>query len=88
MEEPLLMDLASNVYLEGDRLVLIDRRRLPGEVLPVVCKNAEDVARAIEAELEASGLEASVEPGQGQLEDLFVDRLRAAGRDEAGGGSR
>ena len=34
----------------------------------------EDVARAIEAELEASGLEASVEPGQGQLEDLFVDR--------------
>jgi len=65
----------------GERLHVLTRDGAAGEPI-------EDVARAIEAELEASGLEASVEPGQGQLEDLFVDRLRAAGRDEAGGGSR
>jgi len=29
MKKPLLMDLENTVYLEGDSLVIIDRRRLP-----------------------------------------------------------
>jgi len=46
--EPLLMDLAYNVFLDGDSLVIIDRRKLPGEEVRVVCRDYEDVARAIE----------------------------------------
>ena len=42
------MDLENNVYLEGDSLVIIDRRRLPRDVVPVHCANYEEVARAIE----------------------------------------
>ncbi|NSW81975.1 MAG: S-methyl-5-thioribose-1-phosphate isomerase [Syntrophothermus sp.] len=48
MQEPLLMDLRNNVYLEDDSLVIIDRRKLPTEQVPVVCRNYEEVARAIE----------------------------------------
>ena len=46
--EPLLMDLANNVFLEGDSLVIIDRRKLPREEVRVVCRDYEEVARAIE----------------------------------------
>lgn len=46
--EPLLMDLANNVFLEGDCLVIIDRRKLPREEVRVVCRDYEEVARAIE----------------------------------------
>lgn len=46
--EPLLMDIRSNVYLEDDTLVLIDRRRLPEEIRPHCCHDCEEVARAIE----------------------------------------
>jgi len=46
--EPLLLNLESNVYLEGDRLVLVDRRRLPREIVRVFCADHEAVARAIE----------------------------------------
>ncbi len=49
MDQPLLIDLENNVYLEGDDLVIIDRRRLPGEIVKVRCRDFEDVARAIEA---------------------------------------
>lgn len=46
--EPLLMDLANNVFLEGNALVIIDRRKLPREEVRVVCRGFEEVARAIE----------------------------------------
>jgi len=48
LKQPLLMDLENNVYLEGDELIIIDRRKLPGEVIGMRCSNHEDVARAIE----------------------------------------
>ena len=37
MKKPLLMDLEDNVTLEGDVLVVIDRRRLPREIVRLVC---------------------------------------------------
>jgi methylthioribose-1-phosphate isomerase len=46
--KPLLMDLEDNVFLEGDRLVIIDRRKLPRSIVKVTCENHEEVARAIE----------------------------------------
>jgi methylthioribose-1-phosphate isomerase len=45
---PLLMDIQNSVYLEGGRLVIIDRRKLPREIAPLYCEGSEDVARAIE----------------------------------------
>jgi len=33
--------------LEGDRLILVDQRRLPDELVEVVCESAGDVAQAI-----------------------------------------
>jgi len=48
MKQPLLIDLENNVYLEGDDLVIIDRRKLPREIATVRCSGYEDVARAIE----------------------------------------
>jgi methylthioribose-1-phosphate isomerase len=48
MKEPLLMNLENNVYLDGDTLIIIDRRRIPREIVPLVCHSYEDVARAIE----------------------------------------
>lgn len=46
--EPLLLHLENNVTLEEDRLVLVDRRRLPREIVRVSCAGYGDVARAIE----------------------------------------
>ena len=48
MKKPLLMDLEDNVFLEGDALVIIDRRKLPGEIVLLRCPDYEAVARAIE----------------------------------------
>jgi len=48
MKKPLLMDLEDNVFLEGDALVVIDRRRLPQEIVRLRCPDHEAVARAIE----------------------------------------
>jgi methylthioribose-1-phosphate isomerase len=45
---PLLMDIENSVYLENGKLVIIDRRKLPREILPLYCKGFEDVVRAIE----------------------------------------
>jgi methylthioribose-1-phosphate isomerase len=42
------MDLEDNVFLEGDALVVIDRRRLPREIVRLRCPDPEAVARAIE----------------------------------------
>jgi methylthioribose-1-phosphate isomerase len=48
MKKPLLMDLEDNVTLEGEELVIIDRRRLPREIVRLRCPDYEAVARAIE----------------------------------------
>jgi methylthioribose-1-phosphate isomerase len=45
---PLLMDIENSVYLEEEKLVIIDRRKLPHEIAPLYCEGSEDVARAIE----------------------------------------
>ncbi len=42
------MDLANNVFLEGEAVAIIDRRKLPREVVRVVCRDYHEVARAIE----------------------------------------
>jgi len=75
VSDPLLLDLASNVYLEGDRLVLIDRRRLPGEIVPVFCENAEDVARAIENMVVQGAGDIAITAGYG----LYLAALHAPG---------
>jgi len=48
LQQPLLMHINGTVFLQGETLVLIDRRYLPGEVRKVSCSNYEEVARAIE----------------------------------------
>ena len=75
MSDPLLLDLASNVYLEGDRLVLIDRRRLPVEIVPVFCESAEDVAQAIENMVVQGAGDIAITAGYG----LYLAALRAFG---------
>lgn len=45
---PLLIDVRNTVYLEGDGLVILDRRQLPHRVVKTFCRDEEDVARAIE----------------------------------------
>jgi len=49
MKKPLLMDLEDNVTLEGDVLVIIDRRRLPGEIVRLRCPDHEVVQELIRA---------------------------------------
>ena len=75
MSDPLLLDLASNVYLEGDRLVLIDRRRLPVEIVPVFCESAEDVAQAIENMVVQGAGDIAITAGYG----LYLAALRSPG---------
>jgi methylthioribose-1-phosphate isomerase len=48
LTQPILMDLENNVYLEQDKLVIIDRRKLPLSIEKVNCSGFEDVAKAIE----------------------------------------
>jgi len=47
MKEPLLMRLENNVYLDGGRLVMVDRREIPREIRYVVTRNYKEVAQAI-----------------------------------------
>jgi methylthioribose-1-phosphate isomerase len=47
MKTPLLMDLENNVFLEDGKLVVIDRRRLPADIIRIVCRDDRDVAAAI-----------------------------------------
>jgi len=75
VEDPLLMDLANNVYLEGNRLVLVDRRRLPGEIVTVACENAEDVARAIEDMVIQGAGDIAITAGYG----LYLEALHFPG---------
>jgi methylthioribose-1-phosphate isomerase len=79
-ELPLLMDLERNVYLEGGRLVMVDRRRLPGEIVRIVCETAEDVARAIEGMAVQGAGDIAVTAGYG----LYLESLRL-GKEDRGG---
>lgn len=73
--EPLLMDLANNVFLERDSLVIIDRRKLPREEARVVCRDYEEVARAIEAMVVQGAGDIAVTAGFGlYLASLYSDR--------------
>lgn len=73
--EPLLMDLANNVFLERDSLVIIDRRKLPREEVRVVCRDYEEVARAIEAMVVQGAGDIAVTAGFGlYLASLYSDR--------------
>jgi methylthioribose-1-phosphate isomerase len=47
MKEPLLMRLENNVYLDDGNLIMVDRRKIPREVVYVVARNYEEVAQAI-----------------------------------------
>jgi len=78
MQEPLLMNLENNVYLDGDTLIIIDRRRLPLEIVPVVCHSYEDVARAIEDMAVQGAGDIAVTAGYG----LYLTALRAEGDNE------
>lgn len=71
-EPPLLMDLERNVYLEEGRLVLVDRRRLPGEIVRVACETAEEVARAIEDMVVQGAGDIAITAGYG----LYLESLR------------
>lgn len=83
MPEPLLMNLENNVYLHGDGLVIIDRRRLPGEIVPVVCHSHEDVAQAIEEMAVQGAGDIAITAGFGlylaatEAERRYDDRHRA-----------
>ena len=44
----ILMDIENSVYMEGEKLVIIDRRKLPREIAPLYCGGFKDVAKAIE----------------------------------------
>lgn len=46
--EPLLMDLANSLFFEGKDVAMVDRRKLPRRQEVVLCRDYEQVARAIE----------------------------------------
>ena len=48
MRESLLMYIDKTVFLRDDSLVILDRRRFPHEVVPVICSDYEEVAKCIE----------------------------------------
>jgi len=47
MKTPLLMDLENNVFLENGKLIIIDRRKLPVDIIRIACRDDQDVAAAI-----------------------------------------
>lgn len=90
-KKPLLMDLEENVFLEGDKLVIIDRRKLPRNIVRVTCGNHEDVARAIEDMVVQGAGDIAITAGFGLYlaareseksgkKDRKADLVRAAGR--------
>ncbi len=81
MKKPLLMDLEENVFLEGEALVVIDRRRLPGEVVRLECPDHEAVARAIEEMAVQGAGDIAITAGFGlYLAARAAERRGAAGR--------
>jgi methylthioribose-1-phosphate isomerase len=88
MKKPLLMDLEDNVFLEGEALVVIDRRRLPGEVVRLECPDHEAVARAIEEMAVQGAGDIAITAGYGlYLAARKAERGGAANRNEALGGA-
>lgn len=84
MKKPLLMDLEDNVFLEGDALVVIDRRRLPGEIVRLRCTDHEAVARAIEEMAVQGAGDIAITAGFGlYLAARKAERGGAATRDDA-----
>lgn len=80
--EPLLLHLENNVSLVEDRLVLVDRRRLPREIVRVSCAGHEDVARAIEDMVVQGAGDIAVTAGFGLY--LAARKAERLGRREAG----
>ena len=84
MKKPLLMNLEDNVFLEGDALVVIDRRRLPGEIVRLRCPDHEAVARAIEEVAVQGAGDIAITAGYGlYLAARKAEREGTARRDEA-----
>ncbi len=77
--EPLLLNLENNVYLEGDRLVIVDRRRLPREIVRVSCTDHEAVARAIEEMVVQGAGDIAVTAGFGMYLAAREEERRGAG---------
>jgi len=77
LKHPLLIDLENNVYLEGDELIIIDRRRLPREIVKIRCSDYEDVARAIEEMAVQGAGDIAVTAGLG----LYLTARRLSGKD-------
>jgi methylthioribose-1-phosphate isomerase len=77
LKQPLLIDLENNVYLEGDDLVIIDRRKLPREIVKVRCSDYGDVARAIEDMVVQGAGDIAVTAGFG----LYLAARRLSGKD-------
>lgn len=48
MRESLLMYINNSVFLRDDSLIILDRRRFPGEVVEIVCSDYEETAKCIE----------------------------------------
>lgn len=48
MQQPLLMHINNTVFLRDDRLIVVDRRLFPRQVVECICSDYEDVAQAIE----------------------------------------
>ena len=80
MVEPLLMNLENNVYLEDEALIIIDRRKLPGMVMPVYCTEAEEVARAIREMMVQGAGDIAITAGFGLY--LAARRLEREGQAE------
>ena len=75
--DPLMLHINYSVYLRDDELVAIDRRRLPGEIVEVVCPDPEAVARCIKDMVVQGAGDIAITAGYG----LYL----AARRIEAGG---
>ncbi len=80
--EPLLLHLENNVFLEDGQLVLVDRRRLPREIVRVFCAGYGDVARAIEDMVVQGAGDIAVTAGFGLY--LAAREAEGLGRREAG----
>ncbi|HNU85417.1 MAG: s-methyl-5-thioribose-1-phosphate isomerase [Pseudomonadota bacterium] len=84
MKKPLLMDLEDNVFLEDDALVVIDRRRLPREIVRLRCPDHEAVARAIEEMAVQGAGDIAITAGFGlYLAARQAEQGAAAKRDDA-----
>lgn len=82
-QEPLMMHIGHSVFLRGEDLVLIDRRRLPRERTEVVCPDYQAVARAIEDMVVQGAGDIAITAGYG----LYLAARQAEEQDPADSGS-